>query len=248
MTLLPPPHAVPAATPRSAERTNGSSERIGARSLGVHFVLNVGGLRLVCEMPMNYTKPDEASVLRLYLDGLSGRAVAARLGCNSAVVFSVIKQHGVSRDRMEASRRAAKLRPIRVARSGRKWARLRMEQHLGRKLDYNETVHHKDGNPLNNDLANLEVLSRAEHGSLHSRARWAGHVRQPKGLSTPRTREQQRVRALRWRSRRVPVICRVCDTEFMRSVARRGLAFCGRSCAMLHHYAMKRQRSSSVDQ
>lgn len=42
-----------------------------------------------------------------------------------------------------------------------------MEQHLGRKLLPTEHVHHKDGNPLNNDLSNLEVLGRWEHMVLH---------------------------------------------------------------------------------
>lgn len=38
-----------------------------------------------------------------------------------------------------------------------------MEQHLGRKLETWEQVHHIDGNHLNNDLLNLEVLSNADH-------------------------------------------------------------------------------------
>ena len=38
-----------------------------------------------------------------------------------------------------------------------------MEQHLGRKLETWEHVHHIDGNHLNNSLSNLEVLSNADH-------------------------------------------------------------------------------------
>jgi hypothetical protein len=38
-----------------------------------------------------------------------------------------------------------------------------MEQHLGRKLESWEHVHHIDGNHLNNDIANLEVLSNSDH-------------------------------------------------------------------------------------
>lgn len=41
----------------------------------------------------------------------------------------------------------------------------------GRKLQSDEVVHHIDGNELNNDLSNLEVLSRSEHNSLHARKR-----------------------------------------------------------------------------
>lgn len=37
-------------------------------------------------------------------------------------------------------------------------------------LDYYDgcVVHHKDGNPQNNNLNNLEIHSRSEHSSLHS--------------------------------------------------------------------------------
>lgn len=42
-----------------------------------------------------------------------------------------------------------------------------MEQYLGRKLKENEVVHHKDENKLNNDISNLEVMTRSEHSKLH---------------------------------------------------------------------------------
>jgi hypothetical protein len=38
-----------------------------------------------------------------------------------------------------------------------------VEKALGRKLTKEEIIHHKDHNPENNDLANLEVVSRREH-------------------------------------------------------------------------------------
>ena len=43
-----------------------------------------------------------------------------------------------------------------------------MEKYLGRKLKDNEQVHHKDGNPLNNDIDNLEVLTFEEHLNVHA--------------------------------------------------------------------------------
>jgi hypothetical protein len=43
-----------------------------------------------------------------------------------------------------------------------------METILGRTLAYNEVVHHKDGDPLNNDPSNLEVIYRGDHGRHHN--------------------------------------------------------------------------------
>lgn len=46
-----------------------------------------------------------------------------------------------------------------------------MEEHLGRKLTKDEHVHHIDGNPENNELSNLMVVSNAEHGRIHASIR-----------------------------------------------------------------------------
>jgi len=42
-----------------------------------------------------------------------------------------------------------------------------MEQHIGRKLAQHEHVHHKNGDPLDNSIENLEVLDSAVHMRLH---------------------------------------------------------------------------------
>ena len=42
-----------------------------------------------------------------------------------------------------------------------------MEQALERKLEPYEQVHHRNGNPLDNELANLEVLLPGPHMRLH---------------------------------------------------------------------------------
>ena len=47
-------------------------------------------------------------------------------------------------------------------------SRVIMESILGRKLRRDEHVHHKDGNPLNDEPENLEVLNISDHGSIHS--------------------------------------------------------------------------------
>lgn len=43
-----------------------------------------------------------------------------------------------------------------------------MEVHLGERLKSNETVHHIDKDPLNNDLSNLTIIDRSEHASQDS--------------------------------------------------------------------------------
>lgn len=47
--------------------------------------------------------------------------------------------------------------------------RLVVEEHIGRRLSSDEIVHHIDGNKLNNDISNLQVMTRGEHSSLHRR-------------------------------------------------------------------------------
>ncbi len=44
-----------------------------------------------------------------------------------------------------------------------------MEISLNRYLTETETVQHLDGNPLNNDLSNLIVLNRTEHGKIDAK-------------------------------------------------------------------------------
>lgn len=45
--------------------------------------------------------------------------------------------------------------------------RIIVENLLGRKLSYNEVIHHLDGNSKNNSIDNLLLLSRSSHVSLH---------------------------------------------------------------------------------
>ena len=45
--------------------------------------------------------------------------------------------------------------------------RFLMSKHLDRPLIAEECVHHKDGNPKNNILSNLELMTHQEHRELH---------------------------------------------------------------------------------
>lgn len=44
-----------------------------------------------------------------------------------------------------------------------------MENHLGRKLEYNEVVHHKNENKLDNRISNLEIKQRGAHTREHQK-------------------------------------------------------------------------------
>ena len=45
--------------------------------------------------------------------------------------------------------------------------RLIMVCYLGRMLTSDELVHHKDCDPLNNNIENLEIVNRSEHAKIH---------------------------------------------------------------------------------
>ncbi len=44
-----------------------------------------------------------------------------------------------------------------------------MEAHIGRRMLPGECVHHKDKNRSNNNIENLEIMSRSAHASLHAK-------------------------------------------------------------------------------
>ena len=43
-----------------------------------------------------------------------------------------------------------------------------MQEHIGRKIEKGEIVHHIDGDKLNNNLENLYLTTTAEHNKLHA--------------------------------------------------------------------------------
>lgn len=97
-----------------------------------------------------------------------------------------------------------------------------MEEFLGRQLEYNEVVHHKNHNKQDNRLENLEVLSRAEHTKIHAK-----------------------------RAERVPKNCPNCKKDFLvlpsqyrYSLRRKSQMFCSRQCSGIFN----NQKQRGVDQ
>jgi hypothetical protein len=58
-----------------------------------------------------------------------------------------------------------------------------MEHHIGRKLLPSECVHHKDGDGHNNDISNLEIMSRSAHAKHHQKS---GELRPPPAITDER--------------------------------------------------------------
>lgn len=51
---------------------------------------------------------------------------------------------------------------------GRHQHRIIMETHVGRKLNFNEVVHHINGNRTDNRIENLKIMDRAKHARMHN--------------------------------------------------------------------------------
>lgn len=103
-----------------------------------------------------------AEILRLYATGLGAPAIAKRLGCGTTIVNSVAARAGVLR---KHKGRTTQHGYAKVRIGGRYVLEHRhiMEQRLGRRLEPHETVHHINGDGMDNRIENLQ-LRRGKHG------------------------------------------------------------------------------------
>lgn len=56
-----------------------------------------------------------------------------------------------------------------------------MESLIGRRLYYNECVHHVDHDKTNNNPENLQLMTRSEHAKLHAKENSGSRKRDNKG-------------------------------------------------------------------
>lgn len=97
-----------------------------------------------------------------------------------------------------------------------------IEVEFKRLLTNEETVDHKDKNPLNNNLDNLQILSRKEHSSLDTKRR-----------------------------KPIIVKCNICQTEFeaKRSQLRKDKTgfFCSKSCSGKYGAEIQNNRMEKIE-
>lgn len=87
--------------------------------------------------------------------------------------------------------------------------RLIMQNVSGRKLGFNEIVHHDDDNGMNNSVDNLKIMTRSEHSKMH----WAKGTYNITKENTPARKAARHAHALKV-GRRV-MICDESGKELM---------------------------------
>src|SRR6478609_3981300 len=117
-------------------------------------------------------------------------------------------------------------------------------------------VHHKDYNPANNDISNLELISKGDHNALHNYERikdnpdWferfnsSGIAAATKYYRSPEGRKYKSEQSKRMWSERKPVkhTCQHCGSEY-ESIAFKTTNYCSKSCrGKANYYRSKLER------
>lgn len=109
-------------------------------------------------------------------------------------------------------------------------------------------IHHKDGNPQNNSLSNLECLSNSEHASLHRKKEYQegrlNYLREGvlRSIATPEGRERYSNGAKKgWEARKyVSKNCRRCNKEFNTLAPQ--AKWCSKSCGYKEWWRRNKKR------
>lgn len=120
----------------------------------------------------------KAGVLRSRADGVRKAAKEGRLSKNkgSTRIFTQQWKKNISLAKLKHGEDHARGYRINTAgykeftrgeHKGRSEHVVIMESIIGRKINCNEHVHHKDRNKLNNNPSNLQLLTISEHAALH---------------------------------------------------------------------------------
>lgn len=179
----------------------------------IHRRLKRLGLNRRCgEMKDWQQKYPDSTVIELYKEHRSLNKVGAIVGCTGKTVWNILEKNGVARRQKGASgvdhpgwkggKTVDGRGYIRVHSPDHPYAvsgyvpehRLVMEAHIGRYLNPEEEVHHKDHNKTNNNIDNLELF---ENSSDHMRAHHACRSRIDHALSCRKQRNDKILDAAR---------------------------------------------------
>lgn len=110
-----------------------------------------------------------------------------------------------------------------------------VSEHLGRKIEAHEVVHHKNGIRDDNRLENLAVMARRNHTSLHTRGNVA-----PASLANLATMTSEMAKEVwsttRAHQRRKPRICAGCGVEYLTKQPQARTKYCDHACYVRHRF------------
>lgn len=128
----------------------------------------------------------EEEICKLYQEGVhnSSKVLSKRFNCNWGTVINILKRHKVkvrnnkeSQIRLRLGDKHPNFKGGNISKEGYhriyadSFGKRRlinehthiMQQKMGRPLNPNEVVHHRNGNKLDNRIDNLELMTRKEH-------------------------------------------------------------------------------------
>lgn len=104
------------------------------------------------------------------------------------------------------------------------YPRVLMGQRLGRKLLPNEDVHHIDGNPLNNDISNLQILMHGDHQYLHNLPKYFDKI-----MTCPICQQ-----SFIWTSKQQSEFYRNCHRRIPKNKSKSSTPFCSKRCSGIY--------------